>query len=176
MIGHGCICFYNQISSKHALGDYSVSSLSLICGVVAVIVAIIVFYLYQIHSSLSFIIAFSLLFITTLLMSSVTFIAFIDTYSVRSLVKENTSKMMSLEYEFECCGYKSQREYCQYLNKPTCYSRIVKPFMTFRMLCSIAFLSLLIETISFGIFLCLWFDGLEAQPQDMITLHISRVD
>lgn len=99
MIGHGGISLFKQLTTTHPLGEYSVVTLSFVCGIIAIVVSVIVFYLYQVHSSSSFITAFSILFITTLIMAVVMFIAFIDTYSVRSLIKENASKMMALEYE-----------------------------------------------------------------------------
>ncbi|ELP91321.1 hypothetical protein EIN_153280 [Entamoeba invadens IP1] len=176
MVGHGCLCFYNQLTTTHPIGDYSVTGLSLICGLVLVFIAFLVFYLYQIHVASSFIIAFLILFIATIFMASVTLVSFMDAYSVKALVKESTSKMMSLEYEFECCGYKTQREYCQKLKRPTCYSRIVNPFMTFRMFCMCATFVLFVQSLTFGIFLCLWFDGIDKQGKDMLTFHISRLD
>ncbi|KAL7711517.1 Uncharacterized protein QTN25_010802 [Entamoeba marina] len=176
MVGQGIISVYNQIQTDHPISEYNIAPLSIICGLVAIIISMLVLYLYQVHTTAAFVVSFVMLFGAATILVAVTFISFIDAYSVKSLVKQSTPKMMALEYEFECCGYKSQREYCKHLNKPTCYTRIVKPFYTFRLLMLITTIFEVIQTVVIGVFLCLWFDGLDTQPQDYYTLHVVRND
>ncbi|KAL7721521.1 Uncharacterized protein QTN25_001190 [Entamoeba marina] len=176
MLGQGFISVYNQIQTDHLVSGYNVAPLSIICGLIAIIISLLVLYLYQVHTTSAFVFSFIMLFSAATVLVTVTFISFIDAYSVKSLVKQNTSQLISLEYDFDCCGYKSQQEHCKHLHKSTCYTKIVKPFYTFRLLMMVTTSFEIIQTIMIGVFLCLWFDGLDTQLQDSYTLHITRND